>query len=276
MMHTADDSKTQEESRMRVERVVKIIIDKIDQETGVEGAFIAGSLAHWGPDEFTDIEIGIVSKDTLKDFRKACSLRDDLLSAIGQPAHLLEREWEHCKSISALYGKSQYPPVGMRLTLVCSQLKHVAEQMPNRFTDVIYDPDGTLLRHMADLPTTKSRDEIAQELRQHLTRYAYHLYDMLKAFSCRDRANVQSIAEHMRQAIFFTASLRSNMHGPNTGLFHLLPGEKWIVENSYQAVTRKSVNRLTELYLVCLADVQAEYGIEQEVEQFKQSLPDLL
>src|SRR5437879_682287 len=112
---------------MDIAKIVGIVSQEIAAEPSIEGAFLCVSAASIEGDAFSDIDIGIVSRDTLKDFRKAYGLREDILNAIGQPVHLMEMERDHCKSIGALYGKSQYPPIGLKIDLVFSQLKYVAE-----------------------------------------------------------------------------------------------------------------------------------------------------
>jgi hypothetical protein len=104
---------------------------------------------------------------------------------------------------------------------------------------------------------------------------------VVKALGRKDWANAHAIAEQMRKAIYFTAELRAGC-SENTsanakrGLNHLTPGEKWVVENSYRAVNRKTVQKLADLYLACVTAVQAEYQIESDVERLKQVLPELL
>src|SRR5690242_13603227 len=129
---------------MDIAKIVDIVNQEIEAEPAIEGAFLSGSAASKECDEFSDIDIVIVSRDTLKDFRKAYVLREDILRAIGQPVHLMEMEWDHCKRVGALYGKSQYPPIGLKIELIFSQLKHVAEQMPHSGYKIIFDRSGEL------------------------------------------------------------------------------------------------------------------------------------
>jgi hypothetical protein len=260
---------------MRAEAIIKDIVKKLEAEASVAGAFVAGSLVAERPDECSDVAIGIVTRDNVKDFRKAYGLHNDLLSVAGQPLQVIELEQEHCKSATALYGRTLFPPYGLQVRLVYSQLKHVAEQMPYQDTEVIFDRSGEFSESLAQLPTRKTKEEIREELRQSVASYAFHLHDMLKAFGCKDRAGIQAIVEQMRQTIYFAAAVRAGRYTA-AGLTHLSPGEKWIVENTCQAVTRKSIQKLTDLYVTCLSAIQSEYQIEQDVEQLKQSIPELL
>ena len=270
------------------------IIKRMRDEPSVEWAFLAGSLADQRRDAFSDIHLGVVSRDTLKDFRKAYALREDILSEIGQPLHLIEREWEHCKMVSVLYGKTKFPPGGLEIDLVFSQLKHLGQQNPHGRYRIIYERSEALKAQFERLPRQKPREEVEQELRQYLSGYPFYVYEVVKAFGRKDWANAQSLAEQMRKAIYFTAAVRAgcfehgyapgtsfsaverSVSGSKRGLDHLSPGEKWVVENSCQAVTRKTIQRLVDLYLACLTAVQAEYQIEQDVERLRQTLPELL
>ena len=263
---------------MDIAKIASIVKQEIEAEPGIEGAFLSGSAANKECDEFSDIDIGIVSRDTLKDFRKAYGLREDILRAIGQPVHLMEMEWDHCKRVGALYGKSQYPPIGLKIDLVFSQLKHVVELMPQSSYRIIFDRTGELEPQLEQHPQRKTKDEIEQELKQHLSSYPFYLHDAVRAFGRKDHANAQSLTDMMRKAIYYTAAVRAGSYaiGSKQGLNYLSPGEKWILEHSYQTVTRKTIEKLTDLYISCLTQVQAEYQIEQDVEQFKHSLPELL
>jgi hypothetical protein len=275
---------------MDVQEIVKIVVEQISAEPGIEGAFLYGA-AHDGThdnneqdqDPFTsqaDLRIGIVTKDTLKEFRKAYTLHEDILPAIGQPVFQLEEEEQHIRRVTALYGKTQYPPTGMKVMLVFSQLKYLDEQEPYVGWKLILDRAGEVqaaLEQLTPAPA-KTQDEIAQELKQQISAYAMHLYDVARAFERKDRADVQALTEQMRSAIYYAAALRAGRYarGAWRGLHYLAPGEKWVLEYSYQNVTRKTVQKLTDLYLACLGDVQARYAIEQDVQQLKQSLPELL
>lgn len=263
---------------MDIAKIVSIVVEEIAAEAGIAGAFLCGPESSKERDEVADICVGIVSRNTLKDYRKAYGLRENILNAIGQPVHLMETESEHCKRVGVLYGKSQYPPIGLNVELMFSQLKHVAEQAPHGVCRVIFDRDGELEPYLEERPQRQPKDVIEQELKQHLSSYPFYLHEAVRAFGHKDHANAQALTEMMRKAIYYTAAVRAGCYaqGSKQGLNYLAPGEKWILEHSYQALSRKTIEKLTDLYVTCLTQVQAEYQIEQDVEQFRQSLPELL
>lgn len=263
---------------MDVLKVVNIAVEKVKDEPAVEGLFLFGSFASKTQDEFSDIDIGIATRDTVKDYRKAFGMSDDIFSAIGRRIGLLDDEQEHTHMTSALYGKSEFPPLGLRVDLLFGQLKHLAEKIPGEPGNIVFDRSGGLAAWLEKRAKTRTKDDIADCLRQSMNAFPFYVYDVARAFGRRDRARAQSTADQMRKAIFRVAAVRAG-HGGNGGpygLMDLKPGEKWIVEQTYQVCTRRTVQKLTELYMTCLADVQGAYRIEDEVSAIQHSLIDII
>ena len=98
--------------------------------TSVQGVYLSGSLAGAQRDVFSDIDLGIASRNSPDDFQAGlrAALDDHYLYWTAAP--LIERGWEHCQMVAALYGKSQFPPVGLEVDMAFSELQHVGEQMP--------------------------------------------------------------------------------------------------------------------------------------------------
>ena len=257
--------------------VVSMVVKQIGSEAGIEGAFLAGSAAGKSRDEYSDVDICIATADTLKDLRKAYGLREDIFNAVGQPLSLMELELEHAKLTGAVYGKSLFPPVGLRVDLVFCQLKYAAEQMPHSEYQLLFDRSGLLKTALAKRAARKPKDEIEQELRQRLAEFSFYLHGAACAFGRNDRASIHTQAEQLRVAIYGAAAVRagSYAHGAKRGLAHLTPDEKWVLEHSYHPVTRRTIRQLIDLYVACLTDIQAEYGLEDALARFEQSLPEL-
>jgi len=244
----------------------------------VTKVFLFGSVAAKKNDDYSDIDIGIATKDTIKDYRKAYGLSASIFDAIGRRISLLEEEQEHTRMSSALFGRVEYPPLGLKVDLLFSQMKHLVDKMPHAADFIVFDRSGGLASLVEKHAKSKSKDDIVHKLKENLSEYPFFVYDVVRAFGRKDHARVQSTAEQMRKAIFHVAAVRAGhpMNGRAYGLANLAPGEKWVVEHSYQTCTRKTVEKLTELYVACLADIKSAYHIEDEVNAFEQSLSDLL
>jgi predicted nucleotidyltransferase len=259
-------------------KVANIVVQQIKDEPAVEGVFLFGSIAAKKNDDYSDIDIGIVSRDTVKDYRKAYGLSGDIFNAIGKRIAVLEQDEERTHMASALYGKTEYPPLGLKVDLLFSQLKNLADKMLQASDFIVFDRNAGLASLLEKHAKSKSKDDFAAKLKENLNEYPFYVYEAVRAFGRKDHARVQSAAEQMRKAIYHVAAVRAGHsgHGGAYGLVNLAPGEKWVVEHSYQTCTRKTVQKLTELYIACLADIKSAYHIEAEVSAFQQSLSDLL
>jgi hypothetical protein len=205
-------------------------------------------------------------------------LHDELLRRLGTPVYVMEREWEHCKEARALYGSVAYPPLGLCVSLTFSQLKHLAEQAPQAGYAMLFDCSGAVKAQLDPLLPVQAPEAVALELKHQLNAYPFHLHDAARALARKDRATAQSAIEQMRTAIYYAAAVRAGQHahGTQRGWHSLAPGEKWVLEHSFQHATLRSVERLTDLYIACLTDLQGAYGMQQDVDQLKQAVPELL
>jgi predicted nucleotidyltransferase len=104
------------------QEIVKTIVDRLEPEPYIEGAFLSGSLVNENRDRFSDVDLGIASQNNPEAAQKAYSLRHHLVNAVGQPVQFVERGWHHCQMIAVLYGKSQFPPIGIEVNLVFRQI----------------------------------------------------------------------------------------------------------------------------------------------------------
>ena len=103
---------------MDVSAIVAMIAKQLSEEPGIEGIFLQHPIAEKDCPDSTQVDIGVVTKDTLKDLRKAYGLHADILCSPATPVQMMEREWEHCKEARALYGRSAFPPLGLCVSLV--------------------------------------------------------------------------------------------------------------------------------------------------------------
>jgi hypothetical protein len=263
---------------MDVTTVANIVASKLKEEPAIQGAFLHHSVAGDDCPDSTYIHISIVSKDTLKDLRKAYGMYEDLLQAIGQLVYITTYEQGHSKGVRALFGRTAYPPVGLNVHLSFCQLKHVTEQDVCASCQLLFDHTGAVKEQLMQVPGETPAERLSRELAQQLQNYPFHLHDATQALAQKDRAGAQSAAEQMRQAVYFAAAVRAGQqtHCAERGWQTLAPGEKWVLENTFQAVTLKNLERLTTLYLACLSSLQTEYNLGQDVERFKQALPELI
>lgn len=263
---------------MELQEIVAKIIKELECESCIEGVFLSGSLANEHEDQFSDIDLGIASRDNPGAYDEAYALRHQLLKAVGQPVHTLERGWQHCQMVAVLYGKSQFPPIGLEIDLIFSQLKYVAEQMPYADYRILFDRMGKLGQALHKISRNKPSDELEHELRQQLSWYLFYVYDALKACERKDSFELQALLEEMRKLIFQAAAARhgAQVYGAKRASKYLSDNEKKIIDKSYRQSTRRSVERLAELYVVCLDRIQSDYEIDQEVRQFRGSLLEVL
>jgi hypothetical protein len=258
--------------------IIGLIVRQIEERPSVEGVYLSGSLANANRDAFSDLDLGIASGNSAADFEQVFALKDQILAAIGQPLHRIERGWDHCKLIAALYGKSLFPPIGLEVDVVFSQLQYVAEQMPYADYVILYDREGGLKRALDRIGHHKPEDEIAQEIRSHLRGCPFFVYDALKAYERQDLCSFQSLLEEMRKGIFYVASLRGGnpIYGSKRVFRHLSAAERQGIENSYHRFSRETVEQLADLFTGCLAGVQSNYRLEPDVQQLRSCLREIL
>jgi len=258
--------------------IIQTIVSQLEGEESVEGAFLSGSLVNEDRDDFSDVDLGIATKNSLEDFDRGHSLRHQIMAAIGQPLHFLERGWAHCKMVAILYGNSEFPPIGIEVDIIFSQLQHVSEQMPYAEYEVVFDRSGKLKEELDKLPRLKPAQEIEHELRQHMSWCPFYIHDAVKAQKRGDLANFQSLMDEIRKLLFYAATVRNGKTqiGSKRGLKHLLSEEKETVENSYHEFKEGTIRRLVDSYLARLDTLKGHYEITQEFYAFQKSIQEIL
>ncbi len=263
---------------MKYEEILDTLVSKLETVPSVEGAFLSGSLVNQYQDEFSDIDLGITSRNSAKALDSIFSSYHQLMAAVGTPVHSLERGWGHCKMVAALYGKSQFPPIGLEIDFIFSQLRHVSEQMPYAEYKVVFDRNGGLGPALKKLSPIKPSDENKQELVQHLKWYPFYVHDTLKAHKRGDMFQFQSLLEEMRKLVFFAIATHKGklIYGSKRAYRYLSANERQIIVDSYQTFDRKSIDQLTYLYIEHLQSLQANYAITSSLERLQSALRELL
>lgn len=263
---------------MKREAAVDAIVAELAGAPSVEGAFLSGSLVDRDLDDFSDVDLGVASRDDAEAFGEAFDLRHRLLAAAGRPVHRLERGWDHCRMVAALYGKAEYPPIGLEIDIVFSQLRHVGEQMPFAESRVLFDRRGELRRALDGLATARPQTEIEADILRHLAWFPFHVHDAVKACRRGDGFQVQSMLEEMRTMVFFAAATRrgERVFGAKRAHRYLSQAEGAALEASYLRSDEDVVARLARLYLGIVEELEPAYGIAGEVERLRLAMRVLL
>jgi predicted nucleotidyltransferase len=259
-------------------KIIESIVKAIETEESVQGVFLSGSLIDENQDEFSDIGLGIASINSQEALEKSYSLRHAIMEAVGKPIDSLERGWENCKMIAALYGRSQFPPLGLEVDVIFSQLRHVSEQMPYADYEVVFDRSGTLRQALAKLSRRKPKEEVQKEIRLHLAWCPFYVHDALKACERGDSPPFHTLLDEIRKQVFFAAAASRGQQvcGSKRGLRYLSASERLAFESSYHGFNKGTVQKLTDLYVAKLKELEVRYQLGPDVEQFQRTLKELL
>ena len=259
-------------------KIVESIVKTIESEEIVQGVFLSGSLIDGNDDKFSDIDLGIASINNEETFEKAYSLRHAIMEAVGKPISFLERGWENCKMVAALFGKSQFPPLGLEVDVIFSQLRHVSEQMPYADYEIVFDRSGALGQAFAKLSRRKPKEEVQKEIRLHLAWCPFYVHDALKACERGDSPPFHTLLDEIRKQVFFAAaaSRDQQVYGSKRGLKYLSASERLAFESSYHGFNKGTVQKLTDLYVAKLKELEVRYQLGSDVEQLQRTLKELL
>jgi predicted nucleotidyltransferase len=256
---------------------VDAVVAVLSRERAVEGIYLSGSLVRM-PDWFADVDLGVATKDSAAAFRQVWGLRERLAQVIGPPVRMLERGWAHTRMVALLYGKAQFPPIGLEVDLAVSQLRHVGEQMPHARYKIVLDRTGRLRRALARTPRRRPIQQIREALAERMTWFGFHVHDALKAYGRRDLFHFQFLLEQMRGALYHAAGERVGqpVYWSKWAIRYLAPAERKAVEASYREFTPQMVRRLARAYLSCLAVLAPRFGLEREVGELDRALAEIL
>lgn len=248
------------------EDALHAIVMMLRGEPKVEGAFLGGSLANEDKDEFSDIDLGVVSCCDDAALDAVWALRERIIKLVGTPAHIAERSWDHCRMAAVLYPRTQFAPIGLELDLIFSAVQHVGEQMPYSEYQIIFDRNGELTAALDRQTKFFTRAVIERRLAHHLNTFPFYLHDALKAQLRGDAFDLQTQLEDMRKLLYQAAAVREKalLHGSKRASRHLSPAEQRIVEQTLDRPNRESIQRLAEAYSHCLSAVRAHYHIDLE------------
>jgi predicted nucleotidyltransferase len=131
----------------RLETVVEGLVERLQAEPSVAGAFLGGSLAAGRADDFSDVDLAVVAAAGREE--EAWGLRGDLAAIPGLPLRTLERSWPGARMVACLYGPQAYPPLGLEVDLAFCALAEVDAPMPYAPSRIVLDRSGGLARAVA-------------------------------------------------------------------------------------------------------------------------------
>ncbi len=262
---------------MEWHQVVERVVRQLEGEPSVEGAFLGGSLVTDTWDEFSDIDMGVATADSAADVDRAYGRRSELAATVGDPIHILEKQWDHSRMISLLYGKSQFPPIGLELDIFFGQVRYIRELMPGARFGVVFDRSGRLSRELTKLDRVRRREEVRRDLVEQMTTFPFDLNHAIKAEARRDMFNYQFVMERMRAAVFSAAASRQGavVRGSKRASLYLSEPEQQVILRSYCEFSRQAIHELVQFYLSLLDQARFEYGIEGDVEHLQSALSQL-
>lgn len=262
---------------MRWQECVGRIAKRLEAEPSIEGAFLGGSLVTGLWDEYSDVDLGIATGDTLEDLEAAYALRHELAGLLGTPAHYLERAWDHSRMIALLYGKGEYPPIGFEFDIIFSRLQDVAEQMPgDRFVAVL-DRSGRLQPVLDQLGRARRESQVRNELLEQMAAFPFDANHAAKALVRGDADNYHFTLARLRAAVFSAAAGREGgvIRGCKRASRYLKDTEREAVQRSYGPPSPDVLQELVDLYLELLSEVGRQCGIEAEAAQLRRALREV-
>jgi hypothetical protein len=242
---------------------IQAVVKWLESSDDIEGAFVFGSLVNQNRDAFSDVEIGIVSKNTATAFNNLYGQRETLLNAIGKPAEVVDSVRDHIKIVSALYSRDQFPPIGLEVTLIFGQLRYVQEMLPYTDYQILVDKNDKLAPVLEKLRGTRPAEETERALKEQVRWYPFRVQDALKAYEREEDFDLQAVLEDLRGRIFFAAAARwgGQIEGAKRAERYLSAEEHQLIAESYQAPTRDTMRRMNDLYVRYLDDLKANFGI---------------
>lgn len=256
------------------EAVVKFLAGSQD----IEGAFAYGSLVNQRRDAFSDVEIGIVAKNTAAALGNVYKQRDALLNAIGKPADTAESAHDHLKVVSALYGKDAFPPIGLEVKLTFGQLRYAQEMLPYTDYAILLDTNSKLAPALEKLRGTRPPAETERALKEHARWYPFRVQDALKAYQREEDFDLQAVLEDLRERIFFAAAARwgGQIEGAKRAERYLSLDEHQVIAESYQAPTLDTMRRMNDLYARYLDDLKTTFDMGEGGAALRERLKAIL
>ncbi|MFX1538816.1 MAG: hypothetical protein ACFFDI_31900, partial [Promethearchaeota archaeon] len=232
----------------------------------VNGIFLSGSLANKNQDAYSDIDIGVTTKNSLKDFEKVYASRHQIVRTVKGFSHSLDRGWGNCKMIAALYNSTEYPPIGLEIDIIFSEIHHVKEQMPYAKYKVLFDASGELEELLSNIPQIRPKSDIRSELKQYFSSLPFYVYDAIKAHHRNDMFLCQNLLEEIRKMIYFVIALSNNryVYGAKRAMQSMTQKEIQIIKDSYKSNELKVLHSLLNLFLKHLKKIRLKFEVENE------------
>lgn len=258
--------------------VVDRIVKEAEGEPSVEGIFLGGSLVTDTWDEFSDIDLGIATANSEEALERAYALRTQFAAVVGRPLHVLEKQWDHSRMASLLFGKSLFPPAGLEIDMFFGRLQYIAELMPGASFGVVFDRNGLLAAELEKLDRTRREEEVKRDLSEQLVTFPFDVNHAVKAQARGDLFNYQFVMERMRAAVFSAAASRQGavVRGSKRASRYLSEAEQQLILRSYCEFSRQAIDELVEFYLSLLTQSQKEFGLEGQVRHLRAALAELM
>lgn len=258
--------------------VTAAVVKALEANEDVEGAFVFGARANTHRDAFSDVEIGIVAKNTAAALNNLTGASETLLSAVGKPVQIVRTVEKHTESASALYGKDTFPPVGLEVRLVFGQMRYLQEMLPYTDTEILLDKSGKLAPALDKLRHTRPTEETERAIKAQVSTYAFAVQDALKAYEREADFDLQAMLEDLRERLFFAAAARfgGQVEGAKRASRFLSAEEHALVAESYQAPTLDTIRKLNELYACYLDELKANFEIGDGADGLRETLKALL
>ena len=232
----------------KLETVVQGLVERLQRERSVEGAFLGGSLAAGRADDFSDVDLAVVAAEGGEE--EAWGLRGDLAAIPGPPLRTLERAWPGARMVACLYGPQAYPPLGLQVDIAFCALAQVDAPMPYAPSRVVFDRSGRLARALAGVPAAPTEAVLDEEVERQRSWFAFYAHDALVAERRGDLPQLAFLLGQMVEAIVAVAAARQGALGVSAkgGPRWLAPQELDLIRAALQAPGREAVQQLGQLF----------------------------
>jgi predicted nucleotidyltransferase len=267
-----------EETPMENNPALQAVVRFLENSEDIEGAFVFGSLVNQHRDAFSDVEVSIVAKNTAAAFNSLYGQHEGLLKAIGTSVETAHGSRDHIKTVSALFGRSQFPPIGLEVKLIYGQLRYVQEMLPYTDYEILLDKNGKLATALEKLRGTRPPEATERALKEQMQWYPFRVQDALKAYEREEDFDLQATLEDLRGRIFFAAAARwgGQIEGAKRAERYLSAEEHQVIAESYQAPTLDTLRRMNDLYVRYLDDLKTTFGIGDGGTALRETLKAIL
>jgi predicted nucleotidyltransferase len=232
----------------RLETVVEALVERLQAEPSVAGAFLGGSLAAGRADDFSDVDLAVVAAEGREE--EAWGLRGDLAAIPGLPRRTLERSWPGARMVACLYGPQAYPPLGLEVDIAFCALAEVDAPMPYAPSRIVLDRSGGLARALAGVASAPTQAGLDEEVERRRSWFAFYAHDALVAERRGDLPQLAFLLGQMMEAIVAVAAARHGElgHWAKGGPRWLAPQELDVIQAAMQAPGRDAVRQLGQLF----------------------------